>query len=290
MMIPDRVDCTTPNQVVIEFAGAVAGYALISPPGDIDTNASGLIWNVAHLLHGPGVNLTYFLTQIENTARETMIPLTLTVGIQTVTVTFAQARAGYTLIEAGDYVHTQTVDSPIWQVDHNLDAMAVQVQCFDENDRMIFPNSILLKNQNRTTIRFHTYQSGHVVIKKISRGVDSMDSLIARVSTFKIGTGGGPSWDYASENDLETPVAEGTIDLTGALLPYREDDKYYYLDGTINSGTIDTLTTAADITEIGVFDDSAPATDNIIFYTYCSNIHKPLDAEFKIHMRVRKTT
>lgn len=278
MVMPKKVTCTNSNTVEIEFASAIAGYAFISPPGEIDEQTtSGLTWIVDHLQHGPGANYQYMLAQIENDNREMMVPLSLRENITSITVSFAVARSGYTLIESGDYLHTQVSTSPIWRVNHNLDAIAVQVQCFDENADMIFPQEIELKDQNRVWIRFAESKTGTVVIKKISAGVDTMDTLTGRASYFKIGTGGGPSWTYRTENDLETPVAQSTVTVI-------DDSDYYYIEGTILDGTRSGLSSGVAVTEIGVFDN----TDTILTYTYCDTIYKHFNSEFKIWLRMEK--
>jgi len=278
MVMPDKITCISSNIVEIEFSADIAGYAFISPPGEINEHtASNLTWIVNHFQYGPGTNYQYMLAQIENDNRETIIPLTLTENVSSMTVTFAVARSGYTLIGAGDYLHTQSSTSPLWRINHNLNAVAVQVQCFDENDQMMIPQEIELKDENSVWVRFNTSKTGTAVIKQISSGVDSMDTLIDKVSYFKIGTGGGADWPHRTADDLETPVARADVS-------YLEDNEFYYIEGTIPAGSASGLSDGVDVTEIGVFDNS----DNLVTYTYCSTIHKHLSSEFKIWLRMEK--
>jgi len=64
------------------------------------------------------------------------------------------------------YVHTQSISTTTWLVNHNLGQQHVLVQCFDDTDKMILPHEIQLNSSSQCTLTFTTTQSGHAVIKK----------------------------------------------------------------------------------------------------------------------------
>ena len=193
------------------------------------------------------------------------------------------ATAGTALIEAGEYLHTQEMPSPIWHIEHNLSG-TVQIQCYDESGYLIYPEEINIYSINKAILRFGDNSvSGYAIVKRIGHGISEFN-----VSYFKVGTGGGPTWNTVVSDDIETEVYRNTCTL-------QSDDGYYFVSGVVsdnkgywkfNSETGESTIEASDIniTEIGVFN----ADSNIVFYTHCSLVYRPIGVDLRIWMRAKK--
>jgi len=57
----------------------------------------------------------------------------------------------------------------LWTVEHNLDAYAVQVQCYNSSNELMYPATVTITTNNIVTLTFFTAEAGHAVIKAISK-------------------------------------------------------------------------------------------------------------------------
>lgn len=165
--------------------------------------------------------------------------------------------------------------SSIWTLEHNLNAVGIIVQCYDNDDELIIPDSVHLSDPNTCVVTWSEVVSGYALIDYIER-VWTFDSIMDNIipnGTWKVGTGGSLDYKVTANNDLETPVASGSFTNT------RETTDYYYLFFTIPE-TDD----AYELTEVGIFNTDG----NIMFYSNMSSLYKPSTMSLNMHYRIEK--
>jgi hypothetical protein len=62
------------------------------------------------------------------------------------------------------YTHTQAVSSQSWVVNHNLNTTSVNVQIFDNSNRVVIPEKIETFSPTTLTVDFNTAQAGRAVV------------------------------------------------------------------------------------------------------------------------------
>lgn len=180
-------------------------------------------------------------------------------------------------IKIPDLTMTEYVSaaSSTWTLNHNLNAIGMIIQFFDNNDEMMIPEDVHMTTPDICTVTWSEPVSGYALIDYIERvwTFDSIMNTIINGGYWKIGTGGSMSYKVVFNNDLETPV------LSGSFLNTSEIGDYYYLDFTVPE-----TTSSYNFTEIGIFNSD----DNIMFYSVMSPLYKPSDMEMNIHYRIEK--
>lgn len=66
--------------------------------------------------------------------------------------------------EISTYIHTQTELSSIWVVEHNFNSAVMTVQVIDENNLMVYPDSVDMSVLNQITITFGLAMRGKAVL------------------------------------------------------------------------------------------------------------------------------
>ena len=269
-IIPSNIEYLTMNSIKVTFEYATSGLAVITLPDYTHTQSSGAsAWSITHSLAD-----NFPLIQIEDLTDSHFFPLNITSDdANNMTVTFIEDTTGYGIVASGEYTHTQSSASTLWTVEHNLDAYAVQVQCYNSSNELMYPATVTITTNNIVTLTFFTAEAGHAVIKAISKSAFSMSSITGNISYAKVGTSGSNAWDAITNNDLESPV--GTYTYTATL---TSDDNYYYVESNINTAE------DMDITEIGIFDTS----DDIIFYTFNNLLFKKSTIDLKLWYRIER--
>lgn len=270
-IIPSKIEYLTMNSIKITFAYAVSGLAFVLPAENIHTESvASSAWAIAHSL-----NYQYPLVQIEDLSNNSkFFPLSITADdVNNMTVTFVEDTTGYGLTVKGEYLHTQSSSSPIWEINHSLDAFAVQIQCYDNSNKLIYPKNIALLNNNNVEVTFFSSMTGKAVIKAISKSEYSMDTIVNNINYMKVGTSGSSIWDATTNNDIESPIGSYKY-----LATLTSDDNNHYIESDINTKE------DMNITEIGIFD----ANDDILFYTYNDLLYKASNMELKLFYRIEK--
>lgn len=187
----------------------------------------------------------------------------------------AEKVKGRAHIKIASYVYTcpASAASDTWTIDHNLNSAGIIAQFFDNSDNEIMPDTFTLTSSDQCVATWDTDVSGYALLDYVER-TWTFDSIVNSISYWKVGTGGSLSYKVTTNNDLETPAASGSF-----LRDCYEDSDYYYFDFEVPLTTSD-----MEITEMGLFNSN----DNIMFYTICSNLHKPSNMALTVHYRIGK--
>lgn len=276
-MYPDKIEYLSDDSIKVTWAIPVEGSAFLSVPDSTYTElaASASQWIVDHSLG------KYNIIQIEDAIHSHFIPLTITAtDDDTVTVNFLYNQDGILAMSDADYLYTSTGTDIIWNIHHNLSAFAIQVQCFDENDQVIYPADISIISSTQVDVTFSEPVSGHAVVKKIGSRIADMDGIVSDIDFLAVGDEGtavdktfNPA---ASGNALQHETARYPITVS-------YDDDYYYVKAEIPL-TDEDMT----ITEMGLFHTENVSTEKTLWYTYNSPIYKSKDSYLTIFYRLQK--
>lgn len=66
--------------------------------------------------------------------------------------------------ELNTFIHTENTPSTSWIINHNLNASTVLVQCFDENNNVVLPDSMDTSVEDTCTVTFSLPVAGRAVI------------------------------------------------------------------------------------------------------------------------------
>lgn len=278
-LIPNKAELIG-DTLYIDFSKEVSGFCfIIAGIDEISSESSSASW----LYTNNNASNGYISRIMDENKKWTIFPEEININGSNTSVTFENAKAGYILLEEGDYKHTQSSNSKSWIVNHNLNAGFVAVDIYDNSKNKIHPKSIIYlpfttggkTYNNKIRINFDDAVSGIAVIKKLSTQDFSKGSLINNIVKWKVGNGSNYNFDAISTNDLENVVSTGTTltkDQDEGLEP-----EFFYI-----TFDFDEEIEVNEITEIGLFDGS----DNLIFYTKCKGLYKEKDTVNKFHYRI----
>jgi len=264
-----------PPTIIATFPTTVSGIAAVAEYDYLfSTPASGdSTWTMLHSL-----NTTPVLSQYMDSDDDKIIPLNVdSSNANTTIATFGSDVIGDSTILSGQYLHIQTVSSTTWTILHNLNTQVLLAQFFDASYERIVPLSLVLADRNTCTATFESAVDGYAKIEDIGN-LGSKDNIVTSCASsaggyVKLGTGGGPTWYPAVENDVETVGLTSGRDIT-----VTQDNDYYYLKAIIRNDT------EINFTEFGFFD----VNNNIMFYSYHSPIYKIEQVYVNILLRIRK--
>jgi len=283
MVFPDSVQYRTMDSVRIEWKKPVAGYCTVSLPDYVHSQvtSAATLWNMTHSLVDQ-----YPIVHFTDDSRSQFIPLTVKAeDDNTMSVTFAYDVMGYGLAIVAEYRHIQSTAASEWHIIHGLDSAAVQIQVYDENDEVMYPDEARPTGPYDVYLKFAYPVTGKAVIKKVGRSLFDMEDLATSITYAKIGDGEdtrhfdpfGPSVGKGRKGDIKREIV--TLPLTR-----REDAEYYYYLINIGRTEVD-----YNITEIGLFGYTEEAgDDSLVFYTTNSPLYKPKDVTMKIFYRAQK--
>lgn len=144
------------------------------------------------------------------------------------------ASAGYAAGLTGDYELTLTIPlsaGESWLIQHNLDAVGILIQFYDENDFVVFPLTCQILNENEVSASFENEIIPTVVIKKVGMSTIESDVIIDKLDYIKVGYGGSGYWNPYYENDLQFSYPRAhTIE----KFEY-DDSNYYFIKAIIES-------------------------------------------------------
>lgn len=196
-----------------------------------------------------------------------------------VIIYFSEPVSGHAFLRDADYVHltTDSVPSTTWTVNHNLDAKAVIVQATDNLGYVIQPQDVYLNTRNQCTLTFGEAVSGAALIIGFQRDFEDTDTESALQSAiWKVGDGYTDLFEAEDATNLASVLASGNID---SYAETSTDPSGSYIlkfhvprneEGTYN--------------EMGIFDSS----QNLLFYTSMSDLHKPEDIQLDVIYRISK--
>lgn len=285
MVQPSEVYLTGPNTVKVMFDTMYDGYITISK--DTTTvevtgaalSGSSYVWDITSMPATAGFT---HIPQVTDADKHTLVPDELVnLGSYPLVLFSEEVSAGYYMaVSAGTYnFHVPSGGSPSTQIMHNLNGESFQVSVFNNEDEYIYPNEISISNKDTITLAFDSETlpvSGYAIIKKTSN-----IGYLANYSfgSVKLGYGSsGARYNPVTTNTLQSPYPET---YTIADRDIDEDDQYYYITINIDEN-IDYSTNG--IREVGIYND----TGEILFYSHCGTIDKPLGVSLKLYYKVRK--
>jgi hypothetical protein len=248
------------------LSGAASAWNIVHNMGS--SGASGVIWEL--------FDKNYETTFIPDSATK--------IDFNTFKFTFTEPASGIALLRDSDYHHIQSSANTLWQIQHNLDARGIILQAYDNNGNFIYPSDIINRNYNLAQVRFAEATAGTAEIITFQREFTEADvftslwgdGTLTNIGSWKIGDGANDYYDPIIATDLESVIASGGIERVTEteLTP----SGYFLVNFSVPSHTEYTLN------EIGLFDP----TDNMIFYTRCSDLHKPAGVQLDILYRIAK--
>ena len=314
MIYPSDIEIhsdVSPNSIDLTFNEAIRGKAFVAGKDYVETippTASANIWNITHGLGTSGTGLIAPVVQIwdynisgGNEFRRKMHPdeiididldqfdadfgdytLQTSAGVSGTNYTYEISAAGYGTVRRGSQVYIQSTPSSTWNITHNLNALGLIVQVFNEK-QVIKPSEINLQTFNSTTITFTEEITGYAHLIKFARileeSEDTLDptglDILSTYGTqgyFETGDGFLEGYDYTTNNRLINTTS------TGSINSIVESGDYYYLDFIIPTGL------ALNIKEVGIFNNE----NNMMFYSFMSPMFKPANVEVKMHYRILK--
>ena len=200
------------------------------------------------------------------------------------TATWNSAIAGVGFTRNADYVHTQSVASTTWNINHQMNTDGTIIQCFDSSNILIQPKTTIIPDSNNVNVTFETAQSGKAYLIYFKRDVISrlddpcditgMGMCPGGLGYWKVGDGGIEDYDPYANNNLESPTASGNYWRVWSDGGY-EDAQNYYIDFIVPTG--EDLT----IREVGLFN----VDDILVYYSVCSELYKPAEVQTVFHYR-----
>ncbi len=168
---------------------------------------------------------------------------------------------------------------------HNLDGNAFQVAVFNDSHELIYPENIHIYDNNRIQLQFDTSNlplNGYAIVRKVSNEAYGTRYTFSHV---KLGYGSsGKSYNPEITGDLENAYEETYIVHSKDI---DSDPDYYYITINIDENidySVDEDNNRYGIREIGIFNIDG----DLLFYTYCNLIEKPLGVSFKLYYKIRK--
>ena len=183
-------------------------------------------------------------------------------------------KSGEANIAKPDLVYIQSVESDEWDINHNLKYKGVLISCFDINNNEIIPKDVEFIDINNSVITFDEPISGYAIIVSVGNPMFA-DMLIERViedgeEKFLL-----PFYEINSViNNFETYDYKSRVNSS-----YETEEALYLV---INVPEDVELT----MKELRIYDSS----DNILIYTECGDIYKPMGVKMKIEYKVNKYT
>lgn len=252
---PESVNLYATGQTIINFNSEMKGIALVTRAEFIQYQGDYLeTWDINHYL-----NVKYINSQLFDDDR--MLQWPENQRILTTNYFQISGAVGYTIARRPDYIHTQTFLTDTWTIPHNLGAVGVIIDVYDNNDYRIKPESIVLNGTESATIYFNESISGTAIVKGIGNpSFYGFDEKFEGNWIIKIGNGENLSdWDYINNNDIKNP-----------LLTIQCDTDNYEIT---NDGYIFTFQIPQDfvgyITEVGLWDING----EIALYSKIDNIY-----------------
>lgn len=259
-IVPSEINFIDGDNIRVTFAEAINGFMLIKKPDVTVLQLTSLdsIWIIKH----PFLQKEVYIEFNKDDEKIYSDDLVL---IDTEYVT-TNLDSGAINISKPNFVHMQSVDDTAWMINHNLSFKGVLISCFDINNNEIVPKDIEFVDVNNCIVTFATGTSGYAVLSSVGNPLFA-DMLLE----------GGllPYYETNSEvNNFQTS------DYTGRVTSAYETDDALFLIIELP------MNMEFTIRELKIYDSS----NNILIYTECGEIYKPMNVKMKIEYKVNKYT
>ena len=196
---------------------------------------------------------------------------------------------GTAFLRRADVIHVQKTPANVWEIKHNMNTPYLLVQIYDDCKNHVFPDEIYVVDSDNVRVEFasgidmsgtaHFIYLSKNEIYLANQEEDIMSMGIGpNLGYWKVGSGGSPVGTASGEfnpfsvNDMESATA------SGSYWRIYETDNMYYLDFVVPDGE------ALTIREVGIFN----VIDQLIWYSKCSELHKPELARVVFHYEIEK--
>jgi hypothetical protein len=183
-------------------------------------------------------------------------------------------------------VHIQNINSAIWEINHNLGYKGVLISCFDEENNEIIPKDVEFIDINNSKVIFENSIKGHAMIVSVGNPLFA-DMMLERVIEngeelfllpfYEINPDGyGINFINHNVDNNNSQI----YDYKSRVNSYYETDDALYLIINIPEDIEFTMR------NLRIYDSS----DNILIYTECGDIFKPMNVKMKIEYKINKYT
>lgn len=267
-VVPSMVSFVNGDNIRVTFEQSIDGFVLIRKPDTIVLQMADLDipWRVTHQLSQKNLYIEF------NKYDEKVYTDELTLIDDSSFVT--GIRSGVTNISKPDLVYIQQTANTVWNINHGLGYKGVLISCFDINNNEIVPIDVKFIDINNCVVTFGSPVNGHAMIVSVGNPLFA-DMLLEEVIV-------------DGETKLLLPFYEvnsvinrfETFDYRDRVTSSYETNEYLYL--IIDLPQDIELT----IREIRIYDSG----NNILIYTECGEIFKPMKVKMRIEYKVNKYT
>jgi hypothetical protein len=179
---------------------------------------------------------------------------------------FSDTEQNTVLVGTGNKIFTQTTDSEIWNIPHNLSTKGVIMAVYTHDNIRVHPDQYRLVDGSNCKLVFNSLMSGYVVLYKVGdlSLEDFLEELETLVSSLSYTI-------YTHNSDGEKIIVE-----TGYYVKVYRDDNYYYFDIIVDKDS------SFVINEIDIFDVNGDKLINSIM----SDLYKPQGVDMVLHYRL----
>lgn len=279
-----EAEITSANTVRVTFSKSFNGFVCISK-----TNINQFIssptsaWTISGASYPSGYD--HIIQTVDGDLAK-IIPNETDIGLPpNPIISFSEPISGHFMATSASVYNFTVPSAGTVSIMHNLNGVAFQVQVFNSDDQMIYPDEIKVINRDYINLSFGSRnipKTGYCLIKKMSNDLFRGEYTFGHA---KVGYGSsGPNYNPIPSNSLENPYDNNFVILDKDI---DEDDNYYYITLYINENldySVDEENDKYGIKEIGIYNKEG----NILFYTYCGLIEKPVGVYLKLYYKIRK--
>ena len=262
-IIPSRIHFEDHDNIRVTFAEPLNGFILVKKPDQTIIQLSELDgnWRVKHSHLQKELNIE-FNQDDEKIYHDELVLIDEEFFESNV-------KSGAVNISKPDLVFMQSTPDTEWNVNHELGYKGLLINCFDLDNNEILPKNIKFNDINNSVIMFEEPIAGYAIMTSVGNPLFA-DMLLEEV--------GGeyllPFYEISSVKDNFATPADYKQRVTSS---YETDDALYL--------TLD-LPFGQDfsIREIRIYDSN----ENILIYTECGEIYKPMNVKMKIKYKINK--
>ena len=287
MVEPFSTEIRSSNTVRVTFARDFSGYVCLSVADTTSDlfSPSSSEWTVSDVTYSSGYDQIIQITE-DDTYFPKIVPASAGIVSANPVIYFSPSEASGYFIAVSASVYNFTVPSGgSVNIMHNLNGAAFQVQVFDLDNQMIYPDKIKVLNKDYLNISFgdrNIPSAGYCVIKKMANDIFRGGYTFGYA---KVGYGiSSQAYNPVLTNSLQSPYDDVFTILDRDI---DEDDDYYYLTIYIDENldySVNEENNKYGIKEIGIYNNEG----NILFYTYCGLIEKPVGVYLKLYYKIKK--
>jgi len=267
-VVPSDIIFVDSDNIRVTFAEPLNGFMLVKKPDQTILQIDDLdeSWRIKHQFSQKELYIEFnklgekiYSDSVELMNDEYIVTSTL---------------SGAANISKPDLVYLQSSVNTVWTINHDLGYKGILISCFDINNNEIIPSKIEFLDIDGCEITFEEPVNGYAILVSVGNPLFA-DMLLERVIIDGEVTYLLPYYEVSSIIDkFETHDYKGRV--TGS---YENDEALYLI---IDLPQNIELT----IREMRIYDSNS----NILIYTECGEIHKPMGVKMRVEYKVNKYT